>query len=224
MEIVSSTGDPLRLPTRKTSLLLAALALAGEKGLRRQVLCEAFWADRGDAQSRSSLRQALAAIRRAVSNELGSFRIVGDLETVELVARPDDVDVRLFDALNGKSKPLGLAGAGDLYRGDILAGIALPDPLEEWFAPHRRDYRRKALLLVEQLSLLTGSDMHVVGAACQGLAERLLSSDPAAEEAHRALIRLHHSHGRKNAALRQFQLCKEALQRELGVDPEAETC
>src|SRR5262245_19730543 len=58
---------------------------------------------------------------------------------------------------------------------------------------------------------------------CQALAERLLSSDPAAEEAHRALIRLHRHQGRMNAALRQFQLCKEALQRELGAEPEDET-
>jgi len=224
MEMKSSTGESLRLPTRKTTLLLAALVLAAEKGVRRQRLCEAFWADRGEAQARSSLRQALAAIRRVICNEESSIRIEGDLETVELVARPEDVDVWLFDCLIEKGEPLRLASAADLYQGDILTGIALPESLDQWFAPHQRDYRRKALLLVERLSLLAGPALNAVEIGCHALAERLLSSDPTAEEAHRALIRLHQHQGRMNVALRQFQLCKEALQRELGVEPETQTC
>ena len=60
MELTSATAEPVRLPTRRTALLLVALILAGPKGARRAALSEAFWADRGDAQSRGSLRQALA--------------------------------------------------------------------------------------------------------------------------------------------------------------------
>ena len=220
MEIRSSAGEPLRLPTRKTSLLLAALVLAA-KGVGRQSLCSAFWPDSGEAQARSSLRQALTAIRRVAST--AGILAEGDSETVRLVARPQDVDAWLFDQLIDKGEPLDLAKAADCYQGDILAGIALPEPLDQWFAPHQRSYRRKASLLVERLSLLQGSDLEAIEVSCQALAERLLSSDPAAEEAHRALIRLHRHHGRMNAALRQFQLCKEALRQELGVAPETQT-
>ena len=223
MEVKSSLGEPLRLPTRKTSLLLAALVLAAPKGVRRQTLCNAFWADRGEAQARSSLRQALAAIRRAASKQDSGILIEGDVETVALAARPELVDVLLFDALIENGEPRHLAKAADCYQGDILAGIALPEPLDQWFAPDQRRYRHKALLLVERLSVLKGVDLKGVEIACQALAERLLSIDPAAEEAHRALIRLHQHHGRMNAALRQFQLCKEALQRDLGAEPEART-
>lgn len=223
LEIKSWAGEPVRLPTRKTALLLAALALAGGRGVSRRSLCDAFWADRGETQARSSLRQALAAIRRVVSNAQSGLRTEGDLDTIGLVADPQDIDVRLFDDLIDKGEPRHLAGAAECYQGDVLAGVAVPEPLDQWFAPHRRSYRRKALLLVERLSLLAGPDLNAVEAGCLGLAERLLSSDPAAEEAHRALIRLHRHHGRLNAALRQFQLCREALQRELGAEPEAET-
>ena len=59
--------------------------------------------------------------------------------------------------------------------------------------------------------------------ACERLAERLVASDATAEEAHRALIRLYLNRGKANAALRQFRSFKEALQRELGVEPEDET-
>jgi TolB-like protein len=222
MEIKSSTGEALRLPTRKASLVLAALALAAT-GVPRQRLCDAFWADREEAQARSSLRQALAAIRRVVSSEESGILIEGDGETVKLAARPEDVDVRLFDQLSERGDPLTLAKAADCYNSDILAGIRLPGRLDQWFAPYRRSYRHKALLLVERLSLFGGPDLKSIEAGCQALAERLLSVDPAAEEAHRALIRLHQRHGRTNAALRQFQLCKETLQRELDMEPEGRT-
>ena len=81
MEFKSATGVPLRLPTRKTSLLLAALVLAEGKSLSRQVLTEAFWPDRGEAQARSSLRQALAAIRRVLGDAELTIHIGGDLES-----------------------------------------------------------------------------------------------------------------------------------------------
>jgi TolB-like protein len=223
MEIKSSVGEPLRLPTRKTSLLLAALVLAARKGVRRQTLCNAFWADRGEAQARSSLRQALSAIRRATSRQESGILIEGDVELVSLAARLEHVDILLFDGLIEKGEPLHLASAADCYQGDILAGIALPEPLDQWFAPYQRHYRHKALLLVERLSRLTAPNVKEVETGCRALAERLLATDPAAEEAHRALIRLHRHHGRMNAALRQFQLCKDALQRELGAQPDSET-
>jgi TolB-like protein/Tfp pilus assembly protein PilF len=222
LEIVSLAGEPARLATRKTSLLLAALALAGEKGARREVLCEVFWPDREAAQARGSLRQALAAIRRIFPDRKHSpIRVEGDLETVQLLAGPDDIDATLFDQLVRSDRSEDLTTAADLYQGDVVAGIALPEPLDQWFAPHQREFRRKVLLLVERLSLVP--DLKQVEAACQALAERLLASDPAAEEAHRALIRLNQRQGHVSAAVRQFELCKEALRRELGVEPEAQT-
>src|SRR5215470_2419249 len=92
LDAFSSAGEPLRLPTRKTALVLAALVLAGDKGVRRQTVSDAFWADRGEAQARNSLRQALAALRRAFGDgDDTSLRIEGDLETLQLGARIDDV-------------------------------------------------------------------------------------------------------------------------------------
>jgi adenylate cyclase len=51
----------------------------------------------------------------------------------------------------------------------------------------------------------------------------LLAVDPAHEPAHRALMLLYAKAGRRSDALRQFQVCGEALQRELGVGPSAQT-
>lgn len=224
LEATSPAGAPLRLPTRKTALALAALVLAGERGVRRQAVSDAFWADRGEAQARSSLRQALAALRRAFSEDGdAAVRIAGDLETLHLAALADDVDVWRFERLIESAKADDLAQAAALYQGDVLAGIPLPEPLDQWFGPQQRSYRQKALLLVERLSLLPRAVLTRVEAECQALAERLLAADAAAEEAHRALIRVYQHQGRLNAALRQYELCRDTLRRELDAEPEAQT-
>ena len=224
LDASSPAGAPLRLPTRKTVLALSALVLAGEKGVRRQAVSDAFWADRGEAQARSSLRQALAALRRAFSQDDDTaIRIEGDLETLHLSAMADDVDVWRFDRLIESAKVDDLTQAATLYQGDVLAGIPLPEPLDQWFGPHQRSYRQKALLLVERLSLLPRAELTRVEAECHALAERLLAADAAAEEAHRALIRLYRHQGRLNAALRQYELCRDTLRRELDAEPEAQT-
>src|SRR6185369_3312384 len=54
-------------------------------------------------------------------------------------------------------------------------------------------------------------------------AVRLLGLDPLQEGVHRTLMRLYARQGRRGAALKQYQVCVGALQRELGIEPEAET-
>ena len=206
LDLRSADGAALRLPTRKAALVMVALVLT-PKGLRREALCDALWPDRGEQQARSSLRQALTAIRAVLPDDGPGPRLDSEQETLRLLAEPDSVDLRRFDALAAAATPERLAAAAEIYQGDILAGIALPESFETWLAPHRQAARRKALALVERLSQLAPGD------ACRALAERLLATDPAAEEAHRALIRLSLAEGRRNAALRQFELCREALRR-----------
>ncbi|HEX6019897.1 MAG TPA: BTAD domain-containing putative transcriptional regulator [Burkholderiaceae bacterium] len=222
LRLRDASGQALQLPTRKTALLLAALALAGDKGVRREALCAAFWPDRAEAQARGSLRHALAALRRAFPESAG-VAIGGDLDRVNFTAAPDDVDAWIFERLAASAEPQALARAAALYGGDLLADIALPEPLDQWFVPHQRACRRKALQLVEQLSLVSDADLPAIVPEAEGLADRLLTSDAAAEEAHRALIRLHVRQGRITAARRQLAQCIEALQREVGATPEPAT-
>src|SRR5262249_30528458 len=54
-------------------------------------------------------------------------------------------------------------------------------------------------------------------------AVRLLAIDASQEIVHRALMRLYALQGRRAAALKQYQACVAALQRELGTEPELET-
>src|SRR5207249_1073181 len=52
---------------------------------------------------------------------------------------------------------------------------------------------------------------------------RLVALDPLQESVHRTLMRLYAQLGRRGAALRQYQLCVVALQRELRTEPDEET-
>ncbi len=224
LEVTSGEGQPARFATRKSALLFAALVLAGRRGHHREQLSEGFWPGRGDAQARNSLRQALADIRRWFpAGGDAAIYVEGDQETVALTASPDEADIWLFERKLAESGTTDLAFAADLYRGDVLAGEAIPDGLDEWFSPYQIRYRQRALQLVERLSLAQLEPGSADGAACERLAERLLASDPTAEAAHRALMRIHAVRGQENAALRQFASCRALLKKHLGVEPEAQT-
>ncbi|CDX62684.1 putative adenylate cyclase [Mesorhizobium plurifarium] len=224
LEVSSADGQPVRFAMRKSALLFAALVLAGSRGHRRERLSEGFWPGRGEAQSRNSLRQALADIRRRFpADGNAAISLEGDQETVALTAGPDEADIWLFERKLAESGTADLGFAAELYRGDVLAGEAIPDGLDEWFGPYQVGYRQKALQLVERLSLALPEAGTADAAACERLAERLLAADPTAEAAHRALMRVHVARGHENAALRQLETCRALLRKLLDVEPEAQT-
>ncbi|RWB73088.1 BTAD domain-containing putative transcriptional regulator [Mesorhizobium sp.] len=223
IEVVSADGQPLHFATRKTSLLFAALVLAGPKGVRRERLAAMLWADSGEQQARNSLRQALVDIRRLFpSTGAEAIRIEGNADTIWLAANAEETDIWIFDRKIQAEDGTSLTAAADLYYGDLLDGLSFPGEIDEWFAPLRASYTRKALELAERLSLLPELGPREEQ-ACETLAERLVTLDPCAEQAHRALIRILRRRGKTNDAFRQFLTCKDALQRELGVEPEEAT-
>ena len=63
-------GPAIDLPTKKTKLLLAYLALPPGEAHPRQKLANLLWSDRGDEQARHSLRDALSALRKELGDPL----------------------------------------------------------------------------------------------------------------------------------------------------------
>ena len=116
-----------------------------------------------------------------------------------------------------------LAAAAQLYQGDLLAGLSVEGAggFEEWLLGERERLRELAL---EGLAKLL-AQQRAAGAAEAAIQTglHLLGLDPLQEPGHRALMRLYAAAGRRGAALRQYQACVAVLQRELGVEPEAET-
>ena len=214
-------GLPVRLPTRKSALLLAALALVGDKGLRRDALAELLWPDRSEPQARSSLRQSLTAVRHALDDAGTDLHLEAEGDTVRLCGPDERIDVRAFDRLADSASAQDQARACGLYAGEPMEGVALDPPADRWFGGYAAAFQRRALALVEALSRKAGEGE--AAQACEALAHRLLDRDPAAEEAHRALIRIMLARGQRNVARRQLELCREALHRELDAEPEPAT-
>jgi DNA-binding SARP family transcriptional activator len=208
------------LPTRKTQALLAYLAVPPGRAHSRESLAALLWGDLPQPQARASVRVALYRLRKAIPSAVRSLSIDG--ETVALRAGAVAVDAAVFEQLCAEGTPAALEKAVELYRGDLLAGLSVPEaPFEEWLMVQRERLREMALHALARL--LTHQRETGATEAAIATALRLLALDPAREPVHRILMRLYAGLGRRGAALRQYQLCLNALRREFRAAPAPET-
>jgi DNA-binding SARP family transcriptional activator len=210
-------GAPLAFPTRKTQALLAYLAAHPGQAHPRDRLAALLWGERGEEQARDSLRHTLVALRRALPAGL-----VAEGRTLALDPAAVEVDVVELVAHAATGTRPALEAAAALYRGDFLDGLDLREPaFEEWLRGERGRLRELAVDVLGRLLALQRDAGDVEEAIQSSL--RLLGLDPVQESAHRALMRLYVQHGRRGAALRQYQTCVAMLRRELGTAPEPDT-
>lgn len=210
-ELSAADGNASVSPRRILRALIALLALAPPTGWPREELAHMLWGDRDAEQARASLRQALAEVRRI----MGEACILTDRETAVLNPMAVSVDAAEFVQL---AKAGEVEKAAVLYRGELLEGINLAGgAFADWLLVERTRFHDMAARVFDRL-LATQS-----GEAAISTAQRLLQTDPFREDAHRALMRLFAEQGNRSLALRQYQICRDSLQRELGVKPEAET-
>lgn len=215
------TGSSAALPTKKARALLAYLAVSVGRAHSRDEIAELLWGSRADEQARGSLRRTLSDLRKALPTTDREW-LVSDADTLMIDSGSADVDVARFERLAGTGEPTALEQAADLYRGELLAGFGLDEQrFEDWLRTERERLRALAL------KALGGVLAHrMAGNAFDPAiqtATRLLDLDPSNESTHRALMSLHARQGRRSEALRQYKLCREALMRELGVQPDAAT-
>src|SRR5499433_336954 len=217
-EARTDSGLSLAIPRKKAQMLLAYLAMHPKQTHLRDKLASLFWDDAPTEQARLSLRQALFAIRQTLP--FNPTLLDGD--SVAFAAEAVTVDVTEFERLARNDDPEALERSAALYQGDLLEGISPGSAqFEEWLRAERERLHELAL---EALAKLLAHRMKL-GATEPAIetALRLLSLDPLQEVTHRALMRLYASLGRRAAALRQYQICVDVLQRELGVEPEEAT-
>src|SRR6266436_3644507 len=212
---------PLALPTRKTQALLAYLALPLGQAHSRDKLATLLWGDMPDAQARGNLRYTLSRIRKALPRSVRPGLVL-EGPSVALDPTVVDVDVARFERLVADGRPAALEQIAGLYRGDLLAGLTLAErPFEEWLTSERERLHELAIRALGRLLTHQQAAGAAEPAVQTGL--RLLALDPLQEPVHRAVMRLYARLGRREAALRQYQLCVDALKRELSTPPEAET-
>ena len=213
-----SLGKPLSLSS-KAQALLAYLAMKPGRRYSRDNLATLLWPNSGDEHARQSLRQALATLRRALRPHA---ILLADHRDARLEGPGLDVDVVRFETLAGDRSVDALEQAVLLYQGELLAGIRVKEPpFDEWLLSERERLRALALHALARLLAHHESAGHTEPAIMTAM--RILALDAANETAHRELMRLFDRQGRRAEALRQYRLCLDALQRDLGVEPQLET-
>jgi adenylate cyclase len=213
------TGRVVTVASKKNRALLVVLALSPRLSASRERLASLLWGDRDDEHARSSLRQSLAVLRKELVET--DALVISD-ETISLVPERTQVDALEFVDLVKASDSGTLQRATELYQGDLLTGLTIPDPgFDDWLCRERqrlRDLIEEALTKLLALSMAAGQQACAVATA-----QRLLALDPLCEEACRALMQIHAGQAQTIQALRLYETLRDRLNRELAVAPEPET-
>jgi TolB-like protein/Tfp pilus assembly protein PilF len=216
-EATWSDGEPANLSGKKIRALVAFLGVESGRPHSREALASLLWAETGDERARHNLRQALSKLNRTCEG-----LVLSDGDSLCLDDERTQVDTREFEHLIGSDEAGDLERAVALYRGDLLEGLSVPEvEFEDWLRITRGRLRDRACAGYERLAGVL-ADSGRTDEAMENLRTRL-AMDPACETAHRALMELLAQTGRRSEALRQYQQCVDALERELGAEVSAET-
>ena len=210
-------GEPVGPIANKAQAMLAFLAVENDRASTREHVATLLWGGKSDDRARHNLRQALSAIGRTCKSLVAT-----DGDTLDIDLANCTVDVVEFERMATSDDPQAIADCLKLYRGDLLDGYQLREPeFEEWLRNSRERLRATACQAMDRLAhTLMAADR--TDEAINTLGRRLVM-DPACEPAHRHLMELFAGMGRRSDALRQYQACVEALERELGAKPSVET-
>jgi TolB-like protein/Tfp pilus assembly protein PilF len=212
-----ASGPVLEIAARKTRALLAYLALPTGRTHTRDKLVGLLWSDRADEQARNSLRQALTEIGKALK-AVEPAPLVKGQDTLMLDPASVTVDVLELEQLAASNVVSDLRLAAALYTGDLLDGLDTRDAgFEDWLRVERQRLRTLAATVLKKLLVQEN------GPSAIAVAQRLVALDPLQEEGHRALMRLHAEAGEIGDSLRQYEICRDTLKRELDVAPSPET-
>jgi DNA-binding SARP family transcriptional activator/tetratricopeptide (TPR) repeat protein len=222
----------LAFRTRKVQALLVYLAL--EPGFHsRDKLIALLWPDADQSKGRGNLRMALARLRDDLEEASSVLLIQRDAIGIQTHALNLDVQV-LETAFNQAGSQAGnqagavdleeqLVAAVQLFRGDLLEGFYLGDAPEfdDWLVAEREVIRDRIDALLERLTALQRQSGKLTAAL--ETAQRRIRLEPLNEAAHRQVIELHLAGENRSAALEAFHACAKLLQRELGLEPDAQT-
>jgi DNA-binding SARP family transcriptional activator/Tfp pilus assembly protein PilF len=212
-------GTNLRLRGRKARGLLAYLACSPNRTLSRERAADMLWSDRGSDQARASLRQTIAEIRGELP-ESDALIVSRDMIAFAPGQARSDVD-EIMDACANRD-PAALARnlerAGDMFLAD-LSGLS--PAFDEWLLGERaRQHDRLVSAAVQAVEPLMGiaqqTDLQTI---LRGL-DRL---DPWNEAVARLGFEADFSAGDVAALHRRYRRLADALQREFGTQPSAET-
>ncbi len=219
--VQDSAGTEIRIASRKGRALLAYLALRPGESHSRDRLATLLWKDADEELARTSLRQALAALRKSLPTDAHKA-LLADTESVGIDPAVVRSDLHAFRRALTAGTRTSLQEAMAHYRGDLLDGFdARSTAFDEWLTSERLTLRKELSDALNKLAEICVANSDSEGALAA--ATKLVALEPLNEAAHRMVMDLH---ARRNAyaeALRQYRVCRDVLRRELDVAPEPAT-
>lgn len=223
---VRLNGEPLRFERksqkRPLALLKALIALGGQNVPEARV-ADALWPDAEGDAAQQALATTLHRLRQLIGTEavrrqdgilnLESTQCRVDLWSCE--RHLDQVEQTLNE--DPEAAIAALWSALALYRGPFLYG----DEDAPWALTPRERLRNHLLRSIVATADALQNSGHAAEAI--GCYERGLELDELAEECYRGLMRCHFDSGHYAEGLKVYRRCTEALQRELGMTPSADT-
>lgn len=232
-------GAPLvDFETNKVRALLAFLMIEADRPHRRESLAALLWSEWPEGAARNNLRQTLYRLRQVIGDDQVDppFLLV-TVNEVQFNTNSDHwLDVAAFNALlssTQKHHPQGftlceeclgrLRTAISLYQGDFLSGFSLSNcpQFDWWLLRKQEEYHRKALEILTRTGKTYALRRNYTQAS--ELAQKEIELEPWRESAHRRLMRAFALSDQRTQALRQYQVCRQILRKDLGIEPSPET-
>ncbi len=207
-------GTPARFRYRKTTALLLLLATEPRPHPRDHLL-HLLWGDRDERKARNHLRLALTDLRGAVGD-----RLITDRRTVQLDPHAHvALDLDRFRAWARTGAHAGDPIGADLLGGPFLDGFHVKDApaFDAWVEATREalaEEVRDAFVLAADAA--ADDDRRDDAVTLLHLATQHVPWD---EDAHLRLVRTLAALGRRDAALRQVQRCRDAVRAHLDAAP-----
>ncbi len=230
--------EPLSLPTKSVSALVAYLCLEQGTPQPRAHLATLLWPDSTDAQGRRNMRQTLFRLHQAVPDTAVSSSpqaqplILNINDTLQWnPAYPTQSDVHQFERYMAQAEPFlhtpldetpypalaPLRAAVALCPANLLLGFdLLSDFYAEWLHPWRIKYQRQAVTGLARLAASYGraGQPHEM----EKMGRQQLALVPHREEAHRQVMQACVAQGEYTAVLTQYSRYQKHLQAE-GLEP-----
>jgi len=235
---LSIDEEPVEVSSNYVRALLLFLAIEKHHPHRREILAEMFWPVKPDGVARNSLKQAISNLRKALGDRdhADPFLLISRDEIQINQSSPYWIDAVEFSELiestenhtHGNLTTCNvcenkLLKAVEYYRGEFLKEFYLPDNQEfnDWVTIKREFFRQQMADALQKLVRIFEARREF--SLASDFCRQLVALEPWGEQNHRNLMRLLALNGMRSAALRQYQICRDDLQNELGVEPSKTT-
>jgi DNA-binding SARP family transcriptional activator len=217
--------------TRENQALLAYLLLYRHKMHPREILADMFWGEHTRQKARGSLNTALWKLKRALEPEgipAGAYLKNSHAGEVGFnTESPYWLDIEVFE--RGITQVLSipfetveechlieLYKVLELYNGDLLEGL-----YADWALRERE--RLRGSYVKSLVYLLQYYSFHHIDEKAIACGQQILDLEPMREEIHREMMKLYMANKQRVLAIRQYEICRDTLNKELSIEPMKET-